>query len=90
MVIPKPVWISFYSWTQKMLFWTMLATKQFRFPSDFHSILWLYDQQMKEIHTGLGKLGEQMMTVLMFEWTAPLKHHPLNNSVYSDVVWGVQ
>ncbi len=34
----KPVWVSFFCWTQKKIFWRIWVTKQLMVPIDFHSM----------------------------------------------------
>ncbi len=37
-VVPKPVWIPLFCWTQRKIFWRMWETEQFWGTIDFHSI----------------------------------------------------
>ncbi len=54
----RPVGVSYFCWTQKMIFWRMLLAKKLNGSPDFHSTKVLQNiivcvQQKKENHTGL-------------------------------------
>jgi len=79
----KPVWIPFFCWTQKKIFWRMSVTRQLTDPIDFLLLCSLEERNSFRFETTWG--NEDRVNddrILILKWTNPLKQ-----TYHFDVIW---
>ncbi len=70
----NPVWVSFFCWTQKTIFWRMWVGPIIYLITHIFQISFFNVQQKKETHTGLEKTWGWVNDdiIFIFGWTVPL------------------